>query len=67
MAINIIVGGVTLFLVTAVVLWLVWPAARHWIEAPKYQPLDWDRGVAKSAANLSMSSDVYLKARHGAR
>ncbi len=43
MAVNLIVGGVTLFLAAAVVLWLVWPSGRRWIEAPKYQPLEWDR------------------------
>jgi hypothetical protein len=49
MAVNLIVGGVTLFLASAVLVWLAWPAGRRLIEAPKYQPLDWDREAAISA------------------
>lgn len=43
MAINIIVGCITLFLIASVAVWLLWPGCRSWIEAPKYQPLHWDK------------------------
>lgn len=44
MVIGIIVVGITLLIAGFVAVWAVWPASRRWIESPKYQPVDWDRG-----------------------
>lgn len=42
MAINVIVVAVTLLMGGFVGVWLLCPRYRPWIEAPKWQPLDWD-------------------------
>jgi hypothetical protein len=42
-AINVIVIAVTLMMGGFVVVWLACPRCRPWIEAPKWQPLGWDR------------------------
>lgn len=44
MAVNIIVAAITLLMAVFVVIWFGWPCSRAWIEAPKYQPLEWDDG-----------------------
>jgi hypothetical protein len=43
MAVNVIVVAVTLLVGGFVALWLVYPRCRTWFEAPKWQPLSWDR------------------------
>ena len=43
MAVNIIVAGVTLLMAAFVGVRFGWPRCRSWIEAPKYQPLEWDK------------------------
>lgn len=43
MTINLIVVSVTLMIGGFVVLWLACPRCRPWIEAPKWQPLAWER------------------------
>lgn len=42
MAVNVIMVAVTVLMLAFVAIWLIWPRSRHWIEAPKYQPLKWD-------------------------
>jgi hypothetical protein len=44
-AINVIVIAVTLMMGGFVVVWLAFPRCRLWIEAPKWQPLGWDRSA----------------------
>jgi hypothetical protein len=41
-AVNLIVAAITLLMAGFVLLWLVRPRWRPWIEAPRYQPLRWD-------------------------
>jgi hypothetical protein len=41
--INVIVAAVTVLMGGFVVVWLAFPRYRPWIEAPKRQPLAWDR------------------------
>ncbi len=43
MAVNLVVGFATVLVVGCFVLWRFWPRGRTWIEAPKYQPLDWNK------------------------
>ncbi len=43
MAVNVIVAAVTLMMGGFVAVWLVYPECRSWFEAPKRQPLSWDR------------------------
>jgi hypothetical protein len=43
MAVNVIVAAVTLMMGAFVTVWLLYPRCRAWIEAPKWQPLRWDR------------------------
>jgi hypothetical protein len=40
--INVIVIAVTLLMAGFIGVWLVCPRSRPWIEAPKWQPLNWD-------------------------
>jgi hypothetical protein len=47
-AINVIVIAVTLMIGGFVVVWLAVPRCRPWIEAPKWQPLAWDRSTRAS-------------------
>ena len=42
MAVNVIVGAVSILMLGFVAIWLIWPHSRVWIEAPKFQPLNWD-------------------------
>ena len=42
MAVNVIVGAVSILMLGFIAIWLIWPRSRTWIEAPKFQPLDWD-------------------------
>lgn len=42
MIINTIVIAVTLLMAGFVGTWLACPRCRPWIEAPKWQPLNWD-------------------------
>lgn len=48
MAINVIVVAVTLLMGGFVGAWLFCPRCRSWIEAPKWQPLDWDQAPPTS-------------------
>jgi hypothetical protein len=48
MVINLIVVAVTLLMSGFVSVWLVCPRCRLWIEAPKWQPLAWDKPAARS-------------------
>ncbi len=48
MVINVIVVAVTLLMSGFVTVWLVYPRCRSWIEAPKWQPLEWDRPATRS-------------------
>ena len=48
MAVNIIVVAVTLVMVGFVAVWVVCPGCRPWFEAPKKQPLGWDRPARTS-------------------
>ncbi len=48
MVINVIVVAVTLLMGGFVTVWLVCPRCRPWIEAPKWQPLEWDQPVTRS-------------------
>jgi hypothetical protein len=41
--INAIVIAVTVMMGGFVAVWLAYPRCRPWIEAPKWQPLAWDR------------------------
>ena len=43
MAVNVIVVAVTLMMGGFVVVWLAYPRCRRWFEAPKWQPLRWDK------------------------
>ena len=43
MTINVIVVAVTLLIGGFVGIWLFCPRCRSWIEAPKWQPLSWDK------------------------
>ena len=43
MAVNVIVAAVTLMMGGFVAVWLACPRCRPWFEAPKRQPLHWDR------------------------
>jgi hypothetical protein len=42
MAVNLIVGAVTLLMSGFVLLWLTSRRARRWFELPKSQELDWE-------------------------
>ena len=42
MAVNVIVATVSALLLLFVAKWLISPHSRAWIEAPKFQPLNWD-------------------------
>ena len=48
MVINVIVVAVTLLMGGFVGVWLVCPRCRPWIEAPKWQPLAWDKPVQRA-------------------
>jgi hypothetical protein len=52
MTINIIVAAVTLLMCTFAAVWLLCPRCRPWFEAPKQQPLRWDRppGTSENGA-----------------
>jgi hypothetical protein len=43
MAINLIVGGVTLLMAGFAAVWYFCPRLRPWFEAPKYRVLEWER------------------------
>jgi hypothetical protein len=43
MAVNVIVVAVALLMGGFVAVWIVFPRCRSWFEAPKWQPLGWDR------------------------
>ena len=60
MAVNVIVGAVTLLMLGFVAVWLLYPRSRRWIEAPKYQPLLLMRGSELTFCQLwPASSDRY--------
>jgi hypothetical protein len=42
LVINLIVIAVTLLMAGFIGVWLACPRSRLWIEAPKWQPLNWD-------------------------
>lgn len=46
MVINVIVVAVTLLMAGFVGTWLACPRYRPWIEAPKWQPLGWDKSAS---------------------
>ncbi len=47
MVINVIVVSVTVLMSGFVIVWLVCPRCRSWIEAPKWQPLSWDEEAVR--------------------
>ncbi len=53
MVINVIVFAVTLLMSGFVAVWLACPKCRPWIEAPKWQPLEWDQPNLKSRSRPS--------------
>lgn len=48
MTINFIVAAVTLLMGTFGAIWILCPRCRPWFEAPKQQPLRWDRPPCSS-------------------
>ena len=48
MVINAIVVAVTVVMGAFVGVWFACPRCRTWIEAPKWQPLAWDRSPRDS-------------------
>ena len=61
MVINLIVIAVTLLMIGFVGVWLLYPRCRPWIEAPKWQPLAWDKPAPVSQGHARSGRKAFAE------